>query len=373
MEARAWQTDEGERRAEEARAWLHLAYEENGWTGLAARVADVERAWRSRGTYDLLPHELAYGCRVAWRNATRCVGRAYWRYLDVRDVRHVTDPDEVFAHLVEHLRGAWNGGNLKPTVSVFGPGVRIVNDQLIRYAGYRADDGRVLGDAKNIGLTEYLTRLGWRPETRSRFDVLPIAIRSGQRTRLYTLPKDAVREVDLVHPDVPDFASLGLKWHALPVISDLRLDIGGSSFACAPFNGWYLGTEIAARNLADEDRYDALPSVARVLGLDTARSRTLWRDRALVELNVAVLHSFDAAGVKISDHHAVTKHFVAFEARERAAGRAVYGRWSWLVPPLSPAATPVYHRTYEDREVTPNFFPQAKLWDEEAPNRCPFH
>src|SRR5688500_10344596 len=53
------------------------------------------------------------------------------------------------------------------------------------------------------------------------------------------------------------------------------------------------GTEIGARNLADPDRYDMLPTIARRLGLDTSSNRSLWKDRALVELNLAVLWSFD--------------------------------------------------------------------------------
>jgi Nitric oxide synthase, oxygenase domain len=53
-----------------------------------------------------------------------------------------------------------------------------------------------------------------------------------------------------------------------------------------------MGTEIGARNLADVDRYDLLPVVASRLGQDITKERSLWRDRALVELNLAVLHSF---------------------------------------------------------------------------------
>ena len=41
----------------------------------------------------------------------------------------------------------------------------------------------------------------------------------------------------------------------------------------------------------------------RALGLDTSSERTLWRDRALVEMVRAVQHSFDAAGVTMADHH----------------------------------------------------------------------
>ena len=76
------------------------------------------------------------------------------------------------------------------------------------------------------------------------------------------------------------------------MISDMRLEIGGISYTAAPFNGWYMGTEIGARNLADHDRYNLLPAVAEMMDLDTSRNGTLWKDKALVELNVAVLHSF---------------------------------------------------------------------------------
>ena len=63
------------------------------------------------------------------------------------------------------------------------------------------------------------------------------------------------------------------------------LEIGGVCYPAAPFNGWYMGTEIGARNLADHDRYNQLPEIAARMGLDTARDRSLWRDQALVELN----------------------------------------------------------------------------------------
>ena len=72
----------------------------------------------------------------------------------------------------------------------------------------------------------------------------------------------------------------------MPAISNMCLEIGGVCYPAAPFNGWYMGTEIGARNLADVDRYDLVPVVADRLGLDTAASRSLWRDQALVELNL---------------------------------------------------------------------------------------
>jgi len=57
-----------------------------------------------------------------------------------------------------------------------------------------------------------------------------------------------------------------------------------------------MGTEIGARNLGDVNRYNLLPVIAERMGLDTRSDRTLWKDRALVELNVAVLSSFARHG-----------------------------------------------------------------------------
>ena len=347
----------------EAERFLRLYHHETGQPGLRARLAEAATELSQHGRLTLSSAELTYGAGVAWRNNTRCVGRGYWQALELRDLKHVTAPDQVFAELLTHLERAWNGGRLRAVISVFGPGVRILNPQLIRYAGYRQPDGSVLGDPQNLDLTRRLEALGWQaPAHRAAFDVLPLAVQSGDQVRLYTLPAAAVREVQISHPALPAVADLGLKWHALPAISDMRLEVAGQQFLCAPFSGWYMQTEIAARNLADVGRYDALPRLARALGLDTRRERSLWRDRALLELNVAVLHSFDAAGVRIDDHHSATSRFVRFEGREARAGRAVYGRWSWLIPPLSPALTPVWHRSYTDTVLTPNFFAQPTPW-----------
>lgn len=49
-----------------------------------------------------------------------------------------------------------------------------------------------------------------------------------------------------------------LKWYAVPAVSSLLLDIGGLEFTAAPFNGWYMSSEIGARNFGDEYRYNLL-------------------------------------------------------------------------------------------------------------------
>ncbi|WUV06268.1 nitric oxide synthase oxygenase [Amycolatopsis sp. NBC_01488] len=319
------------------------------------RLAEVRAEIAETGTYRHTAAELAYGARVAWRNSARCIGRLYWNSLRIRDRRRVTDPAAIAGECVAHLRQATRGGRIRPTITVFAPetpaepGPRIHNEQLIRYAGYRLDDGSVLGDPRYAEFTERVRRLGWRPpERRGSFDVLPLLIEAVPGDpRLFTLPADAVLEVPLTHPDHRWFAGLGLRWHAVPAISTMPLEIGGVTYPAAPFNGWYVGSEIGARNLADEQRYDLLPVIAELMGLDTASERTLWRDRALVELTLAVQHSFDAAGVTMADHHTESRRFLTHLDREERAGRRCPADWSWIVPPLSGGQTPVFHRYYD--------------------------
>ncbi|WP_410638999.1 nitric oxide synthase oxygenase [Amycolatopsis sp. lyj-346] len=331
------------------------------------RLAAVRAEIQETGTYRHTPAELAYGARVAWRNSARCIGRLYWRSLRIRDRRRVTDPAAIAGECVAHLRQATRVGRIRPTVTVFAPdtpatpGPRIHNEQLIRYAGYRFEDGSVLGDPRYAEFTEQVRRLGWRPpERRGSFDVLPLLIEAAPgEPRLFTLPPDAVLEVPLTHPDHRWFAGLGLRWHAVPAISNMPLEIGGVTYPAAPFNGWYLGTEVGARNLADEQRYDLLPVIAELMGLDTASERTLWRDRALVELTLAVQHSFDAAGVTMADHHTESHRFLSHLEREERAGRRCPAEWSWIVPPLSGGQTAVFHRYYDEPDPAqrPAFLP----------------
>lgn len=37
------------------------------------------------GTYQLTETELVFGAKLAWRNATRCIGRIQWSKLQVRN------------------------------------------------------------------------------------------------------------------------------------------------------------------------------------------------------------------------------------------------------------------------------------------------
>jgi nitric oxide synthase oxygenase domain/subunit len=51
---------------------------------------------------------------------------------------------------------------------------------------------------------------------------------------------------------------MGMKWYALPAVSSMLFDCGGLEFTACPFNGWYMGTEIGARDLCDTNRYNVL-------------------------------------------------------------------------------------------------------------------
>lgn len=177
---------------------------------------------------------------------------------------------------------------------------------------------------------------------------------------LFDIDKNLIFEVPLRHPDYSWFEQLELKWYAVPFISDMKLKMGGIEYTAAPFNGWYMGTEIGARNLADEFRYNLLPTVAEHMGLNMKKNSALWKDRALVELNTSVLHSFNEDRVAIVDHHTAAMQFKVFEEKEKAADRNVTGDWTWLIPPVSPAATHIFHSAYDNKTITPNYFYQGK-------------
>ncbi|QMU80193.1 nitric oxide synthase oxygenase [Streptacidiphilus sp. PB12-B1b] len=312
--------------------------------GVEARLREVRAAVSAHGSYEHTPEELTFGARVAWRNSARCIGRLYWHSLTVRDLRWARHPDDIAEQCSEHLRLATNKGRIRPVVSVFAPdrpgrpAARILSPQLVHYTD-DPDSARLLARARD---------LGWQGG-KEPFDLMPLLVQAApyRRPEHYDLPPDAVLEVPLSHPHHAGFADLGLRWYAVPAVSDMTLEIGGISYPAAPFNGWYMGTEIGSRDLGDVDRYDLLPAVAELFELDTSSPRKLWRDRALVELNLAVLHSYQDAGVTISDHHTESVRFLAHIERERRHGRPVPSEWSWIVPPLSGSATAVFHRTFD--------------------------
>ena len=336
---------------------------------LERRLIGCRESIKSGRPAPLNAQELAWAGRVAWRNHARCIGRLYWKSLVVRDHRHLNTPEAVFESLCSHMKLAYNGGRIRPVMTVFAPAtkksvhpLRIWNHQLCGYAAYRQADGRLLGDPKNEAFTEKALKLGWQPPSpRGAFDLLPWIISGSDGVPvIFPLAREIIPEVEIEHPDFAWFAELGMRWYALPVISDMCFHAAATDYTAAPFNGWYMGTEVGARDLSDHDRYNYLPAIAERMGLDQADAASLWKDRALVELNRAVLYSFQKAGVRMVDHHTASEEFMRFCQNEKKQQREVSAQWSWIVPPMAPATTPQYSMPMKRLKRTPDFFGQPR-------------
>lgn len=336
---------------------------------IPARLSQIKKEIDKDGHYEHLYKELSYGAKMAWRNSNRCIGRLFWNSLHVIDARKAENEKEIKNALFHHIDYATNKGKIIPTITIFKPKkhgkqpVRIWNHQLLRYAGYRKEDGSTIGDPASETFTKICLDLGWKGDG-SQFDLLPLVFQINNREPVYfDIPEHIPLEVSIDHPEFDFFKQLNLKWYAVPILSDMKLEIGGIHYSAAPFNGWYMETEIGARNFADTNRYNLLPLVAEKLGLDTTRNATLWKDKALVELNIAILYSYKKAGVSIVDHHTAAEQFKLFEAQESKNGRELTGDWTWLIPPVSPATTHIFHRPYKDKMIKPNYLSQNCPYD----------
>ena len=303
--------------------------------------------------------EVAFGARVAWRNAARCIGRLYWHGLHVRDRRAVRTPSAVADECAAHLREC----HPRRPDPVHDHGVRARPARPPRArASSTTSWSATPGTARRRGAIRGDARAGGvhRPRARPRLAAArparPLrrpaaadrgrrrgagAARAAARTRCWRCRSS--------HPEFAWFADLRLRWHAVPAISNMPLSIGGITYPAAPFNGWYLGTEIGARNLADADRYDLLPVVADRMGLDPqlgahAVARP-GRDRARAGGAALVRRG---GGDDVRPPRPSRERFLKHLAKEERAGRSCPADWSWIVPPVSGGLTPVFHRYYDE-------------------------
>jgi nitric-oxide synthase, bacterial len=328
------------------------------------RLQQVLEEISATGTYKHTCEELEFGARIAWRNSNRCVGRLFWESLEVLDCRNLSTDEEIRKQVASHLKTATNGGKIIPTISIFEGSrpdaphpIRFLSPQWIRYAGY-TNNGVQKGDPLMNEFTEYVQKLGWQG-TGADYDLLPVVYQKSESKPVwFELDRNLVLEVVIQHPDFPWIQEQCWKWHAVPLISNMGLYIGGVYYAAAPFNGWYMLTEVAVRNLADQNRYNLLPKIAEGLKLDTSTHKNLWKDRALLILMEAVRYSYEKAGVVLVDHHRADYQFQTFSKNEAKAGRVVHGDWAWLVPPTAGSLTQVFHCEMSNEVVCPNFFYQ---------------
>ncbi|VTJ67142.1 Hypothetical predicted protein [Marmota monax] len=294
-----------------------------------ARVEAVTKEIETTGTYQLTGDELIFATKLAWRNAPRCIGRIQWSNLQRSDGKH---------------------------------DFRVWNSQLIRYAGYQMPDGTIRGDPANLEFTQLCIDLGWKPRY-GRFDVLPLVLQAdGRDPEFFEIPPELVLEVPMEHPKFEWFRELDLKWYALPAVSNMLLEVGGLEFPACPFNGWYMGTEIGVRDFCDVQRYNILEEVGRRMGLETHMLASLWKDRAVTEINVAVLHSFQKRNVTIMDHHSAAESFMKHMQNEYRARGGCPADWIWLVPPISGSITPVFHQEMLNYILSPFYYYQVEPW-----------
>ena len=353
-------------RVEEAIAFLRQFAAERGQDPklTSAREKEVCRELCRTGRYTHTPDELEFGARIAWRNHARCIGRLTWKSLEVNDRRNVVRAADVLSSVLYDLSNNYRDGKISSAITIFSPitddhtPVTFESHQLFQYAGYLKDDGKIIGDRNNIEITKSAIKLGWNPPyQQGNFDLLPVIMRDSDGTRhAFNLNHELAHEVAITHAAYPGLAALGLKWYSVPCITDMILTIGGIDYPCAPFNGYYMATEIASRNLVDERRYNLMTDIGVALGLDIERGDAFWRDTTLTELNRAVIDSFRSAGVRITDHHEASAQFMEFSRQEGRAGRVPSAEWSWIVPPQAGSACPVFHLPMKNLHSVPNFY-----------------
>ncbi|KAL2297502.1 hypothetical protein Nmel_016809 [Mimus melanotis] len=331
------------------------------------RLEAVTKEIESTGSYQLTRDELTFAAKQAWRNAPRCIGRIQWSNLQVFDARDCKTAKEMFERICCHIQYATNNGNIRSAITVFPQRTdgqhdfRVWNSQLIRYAGYQMPDGSVLGDPATVEFTQLCIELGWKPKY-GRFDVLPLVLQAnGQDPEIFELPPEIVLQVPMEHPKYEWFKELELQWYALPAVASMLLEVGGLEFTACPFNGWYMGTEIGVRDFCDTQRYNILKEVGRRMGLETNKLSSLWKDRAVVEINVAVLHSFQKQNVTIMDHHSASESFLKYMQGEYRARGGCPADWLWIVPPMSGSITPVFHQEMLNYVLSPFYYYQAPL------------
>uniref|UniRef100_A0A4W3IBA7 Nitric oxide synthase n=1 Tax=Callorhinchus milii TaxID=7868 RepID=A0A4W3IBA7_CALMI len=293
-----------------------------------ARVEEVSKEITDTGTYQLTTEELFYGAKQAWRNAPRCIGRIQWSNLKLFDARKCNSAQEMFDHICTHLRYASNDGNLRSTITVFPQRTdgkhdfRVWNSQLVRYAGYQLEDGSIIGDPASIEFTKSSARIS----------------------------------------SLLSMRDLGLRWYALPAVANMLLEVGGLEFPGCPFNGWYMGSEIGVRDFCDIQRYNVLEQVGKKMGLDTRKLSNLWKDQAVVEINIAVLHSFQKRNVTIMDHHTAAESFMKHMQNEFRLRGGCPADWVWIVPPISGSITPVFHQEMLNYILSPFYYYQPDPW-----------
>jgi len=248
-------------------------------------------------------------------------------------------------------------------------GLRFWSSQFVRFAGYQLEEGEeheeanpdgIVGDPANLEFTQYLVERGlWTiPDKRTAFDVLPLVLKVPGVTKpfVYTLPDEWVQLVDIEHPTCSAIAGLGLKWAAIPAISNFNMNLGGVHYNCCPFNGWFMSTEIV-RNLME--RYQVQSRWMKAMELNP--DERMIEMRIQHEVQVSVLHSFEKACFSIVDPETVGKSFLVHCKRERDNNRECPGQWSWIGGLVGPTNI-TWHTEMRDFYIAPQYEYASEPW-----------
>ena len=266
----------------------------------------------------------------------------------------------------------------------------IWNHQVLEFAGYRLEDGSILGDPMSAALTDAIVELGWKPPSpRSRWDLLPLVVMADNDAPIMIeIPPPLCNLVKIRHPLYDtEFEKLDLRWVAAPALTRLGFDIGGVQYTAAPFIGWFMDAEIGVRDLADIFRYNALPDVAKALGLHDGKAedgiesledfpeyeRLSILTRAQTELTYAAYWSYQEAKVSMSDTLTASMKWCRYDDDFKAKnGFRLPADPYWLAPPQG-SIVPVWHRggapCYQPKPmITKHVQDPLKAWSRERPN-----
>uniref|UniRef100_Q27571-2 Isoform 2 of Nitric oxide synthase n=1 Tax=Drosophila melanogaster TaxID=7227 RepID=Q27571-2 len=114
--------------------------------------------------------------------------------------------------------------------------------------------------------------------------------------------------------------------------------------------------------IGDPMNVEFTETVALKMQLDTRTPTSLWKDKAVVEMNIAVLHSYQSRNVTIVDHHTASESFMKHFENESKLRNGCPADWIWIVPPLSGSITPVFHQEMALYYLKPSFEYQDPAW-----------
>ena len=97
------------------------------------------------------------------------------------------------------------------------------------------------------------------------------------------------------------------------------------------------------------------------MGLDSSNLSTLWKDQVLVEVNIAVIYSFQKNNITIVDHHTASDSFVKHIQTEYRQRGGCPADWVWIVPPISGSITSVFHQEMVNYNLKPSYEYQVRL------------